>query len=375
MMNNRFTFWMLNLLLFLVVILTVRENVVVVVVVESFKTVPQNRIRCIGHCNIHRSQSQYSYNQNIIHRRRQSEPSSTSSTILSLSETISTNNNSNENKKNQRLKQKRRKKRSPNTKKESIRPGDVEIWRIYGISVHPDSLQKDEQESASNQTTTKATDNNSPELPKSLQRALIAKLNLESIPSDTRCVRRSLDARKKLDNPVYNYVVDIPIQSSMRYSLRWKAKSGSMEQLRTIHSDDTISTKEEEKIQNFNEDDLKNENEQDETESQHQKKKTVVVVGMGPAGLFCAFQLALKSNGKIRPILLDRGQPVEKRGKDIGALINRRKLNEESNFAFGEGGAGTWSDGKLTTRIGRNSETVRWVLETLVEFGAPANIL
>jgi uncharacterized FAD-dependent dehydrogenase len=144
-----------------------------------------------------------------------------------------------------------------------------------------------------------------------------------------------------------------------------------MEQLRTIYSDDAISTKdeEEEKIQNLNE------NEQDETESQHQKKKTVVVVGMGPAGLFCAFQLALKSNGKIRPILLDRGQPVEKRGQDIGALINRRKLNEESNFAFGEGGAGTWSDGKLTTRIGRNSETVRWVLETLVEFGAPSNIL
>ena len=385
MMNNRFTFWMLNLLLFLVVILTVRENVVVVVVVESFRTVPQNRIRCVGsHCNIHRSQSQYSYNQDIIHqRRRQSEPSSTSSTILSLSETTATNNNNNNSnnnikKKNQRLKQKRRKKRSPNTKfkKESIRHGDIEIWRIYGVSVHPDSLQKDEQESTSNPTTNKNTYHNSSEPPNSLQRALIEKLNLESIPSDTRIVRRSLDARKKLDNPVYNYVVDIPIQSSMRYKLRWKAKSGSMEQLRTIHSDDAISTKEEEeKIQTLNEDDLKNENEHDETESQHQKKKTVVVIGMGPAGLFCAFQLALKSNGKIRPILLDRGQPVEKRGRDIGALINRRKLNEDSNFAFGEGGAGTWSDGKLTTRIGRNSETVRWVLETLVEFGAPANIL
>jgi hypothetical protein len=374
MMNNRFTFWMLNLLFFLVVVLTVRENVVVVVVVESFKTVPhQNRQRYVGHCNNHQSQSQCSYNQDIIHRRQLGPSSSTSSTILSLSETTATNNN-NDNKRDQRRKQKRRpKKRAPNTKfkKESIRPGDVEIWRIYGLSVHPDSLQKDEQESANNnQTTTKTTDG-AIELPKSLQRALIEKLNLESIPTHTRCVRRSLDARKKLDHPVYNYVVDIPIQSSIRYSLRWKAKSGSMEQLRTIYSDDAISTKdeEEEKIQNLNE------NEQDETESQHQKKKTVVVVGMGPAGLFCAFQLALKSNGKIRPILLDRGQPVEKRGQDIGALINRRKLNEESNFAFGEGGAGTWSDGKLTTRIGRNSETVRWVLETLVEFGAPSNIL
>jgi uncharacterized FAD-dependent dehydrogenase len=75
------------------------------------------------------------------------------------------------------------------------------------------------------------------------------------------------------------------------------------------------------------------------------------------------------------PILLERGQPVESRGKDIGALMHRRSLDSESNFAFGEGGAGTWSDGKLTTRIGRNSDSVRFVLETLVEYGAPETIL
>ena len=99
----------------------------------------------------------------------------------------------------------------------------------------------------------------------------------------------------------------------------------------------------------------------------------MIVVGTGPCGLFCALQLALQ--GSFQPILLDRGQPVEKRGRDIGALMHRRFLNSESNFAFGEGGAGTWSDGKLTTRIGRNSESVRFVLEKLVEYGAPSNIL
>lgn len=59
------------------------------------------------------------------------------------------------------------------------------------------------------------------------------------------------------------------------------------------------------------------------------------------------------NNKKIRP--------VERRGRDIGALFNRAILNPESNLCYGEGGAGTWSDGKLTTRIGRNSENVRKV--------------
>lgn len=98
----------------------------------------------------------------------------------------------------------------------------------------------------------------------------------------------------------------------------------------------------------------------------------VVVVGLGPAGLFAA--LALAEAGE-RVVVIERGQPVEERGRDIGALFARRQLNGESNLCYGEGGAGTWSDGKLTTRIGRNSERVRAVLQALVAFGAPENIL
>ncbi|XP_028077148.1 uncharacterized protein LOC114279153 isoform X2 [Camellia sinensis] len=73
--------------------------------------------------------------------------------------------------------------------------------------------------------------------------------------------------------------------------------------------------------------------------------------------------------------LIERGQAVEQRGRDIGALVVRRILQLESNFCFGEGGAGTWSDGKLVTRIGRNSCSVLAVMKTLVHFGAPKNIL
>lgn len=100
----------------------------------------------------------------------------------------------------------------------------------------------------------------------------------------------------------------------------------------------------------------------------NKKRDPVVVVGSGPAGIFAA--LAAVEQG-LPVILCERGQPVEVRGADIGRLMVRRELNAESNLCYGEGGAGTWSDGKLTTRIGRNSEEVRHVLQTLYRFGAP----
>jgi uncharacterized FAD-dependent dehydrogenase len=67
-------------------------------------------------------------------------------------------------------------------------------------------------------------------------------------------------------------------------------------------------------------------------------KQKIIIVGAGPAGLFCALSLA--SSGLFTPIILERGKPVEARGKSIGALVHRRALDPESNFSFGEGGAG-----------------------------------
>lgn len=97
-----------------------------------------------------------------------------------------------------------------------------------------------------------------------------------------------------------------------------------------------------------------------------------VVVGMGPAGLFAALMLARSGQN---PIVLERGQDVRQRTKDVENFWKTGKLNTESNVQFGEGGAGTFSDGKLNTlvkdKFGRN----RFVLETFVEFGAPKEIL
>ena len=66
---------------------------------------------------------------------------------------------------------------------------------------------------------------------------------------------------------------------------------------------------------------------------------------------------------------------METRSRSIGELLNRRILDPESNLCYEEGGAGTWSDGKLTTGTGKNSAEVRWVMQQLVQQGAPERIL
>ncbi len=95
-----------------------------------------------------------------------------------------------------------------------------------------------------------------------------------------------------------------------------------------------------------------------------------LVVGMGPAGLFAAKRLA---ESGIRVTLIDRGRPLEQRVKDVESFWASGQFNVVSNVQFGEGGAGTFSDGKLTTRLKHPQRLA--VLETLVACGAPKEIL
>eukprot|EP00890_Picochlorum_soloecismus_P002019 jgi/Picsp_1/2818/NSC_01044-R1_protein len=179
-------------------------------------------------------------------------------------------------------------------------------------------------------------------------RKILKKLKIKIEPDDIQVVRKSFDARKE-DKKSWRYTVDIHVQPSLLK--RFKEIPGKIEfvdsdgsELKTwvgqIHNDAKI----------------------------YSRKSPVIVVGSGPAGLFAALRV---SSCGIPVVLLERGRPVEDRGRDIGALFVRKQVDPESNLCYGEGGAGTWSDGKLTTRIGRNDDPVRKVLETLCFFGAP----
>ncbi len=97
-----------------------------------------------------------------------------------------------------------------------------------------------------------------------------------------------------------------------------------------------------------------------------------VIVGSGPAGLFCGYYLALHG---YRPIVLERGRDVDARQKDVEAFWETGRLAPDSNVQFGEGGAGTFSDGKLNTLVKDKSGRNREVLKTFVKFGAKESIL
>lgn len=99
-------------------------------------------------------------------------------------------------------------------------------------------------------------------------------------------------------------------------------------------------------------------------------EKPVVVVGMGPAGMMCALTLA--KNG-VKVIVCERGKPVDERMKDVARFWNGGRLDPSSNVQFGEGGAGTFSDGKLTTGI--SDFRIRYILEEFHSHGAPEEIL
>ena len=148
-------------------------------------------------------------------------------------------------------------------------------------------------------------------------------------------VKKSIDARKK-DDIHYNYSINIELKNEKNYKHFDKVIKKELPIIRT--------------------NDINN--------------KKVIVIGSGPSGLFSA--LTLVQNG-ITPIVIEQGSKVEEREKQVETFKTTGKLNCLSNVQFGEGGAGTFSDGKLTTGI--NSPFCSKVLEEFVNFGAPKEIL
>ena len=97
-----------------------------------------------------------------------------------------------------------------------------------------------------------------------------------------------------------------------------------------------------------------------------------VIVGSGPAGLFSAYSLCLQG---FKPLIIERGKKIEERVNDVNNFWETSKLDINSNVCFGEGGAGTFSDGKLNTLNKDQNNRGRMVMETFIECGAPSNIL
>eukprot|EP00898_Chlorokybus_atmophyticus_P003394 jgi/Chlat1/4055/Chrsp26S04108 len=224
-----------------------------------------------------------------------------------------------------------------------------QVWRVLGVEVPPaEDPGKDHVG-----------------IHDALRDAVASRLSCQAdvLPLDAiTVVRKSFDARK--DECCFVYVVDINtgiLSTSTRKRLRLRPQPGRLEPISgsTDEPADTDTT-------------AAGPGPGSQRSAGGQDDDGVIIVGCGPAGLFAALSLA---EAGVKVTLIERGAPVETRGRDIGALFARKLLNEDSNLCYGEGGAGTWSDGKLTTRIGKNSDEVRHVLATLVRFGAPSRIL
>ena len=152
---------------------------------------------------------------------------------------------------------------------------------------------------------------------------------------DIKIVKKSIDARDKR-NVYYNYAFDVKVNNEDKYN-----KLKIIEEVEPIKID-----------------------------VKRNSEYKPIIIGSGPAGLFCA--LTLIDNG-IKPIIIEQGSSVEKRIKVVEEHKENRVLNPLCNVQFGEGGAGTFSDGKLTTGI--SSPHIRTVLENFYKFGAPEEIL
>ena len=159
-----------------------------------------------------------------------------------------------------------------------------------------------------------------------------------------RIVKRSIDARKKPD-VAFVYQVDVHTE-----------RDGKIVK-RKNHPD--IVLREKEKIKPL-------------IPGESKLKHRPIIVGFGPAGMFCGYLLAKYG---YAPLILERGSKVEKRQRDVERFWETGKLDTESNVQFGEGGAGTFSDGKLNTLVKDPSGRNRKVLEIFVEMGADPSIL
>ncbi len=167
-----------------------------------------------------------------------------------------------------------------------------------------------------------------------------------------KILKKSVDARKK-DQIRYIYSVLLGIKNEKKLVQKAKSKDVSLYRIPEYHLPVISSDK----------------NASDEL---LHKAGRPVIVGFGPAGMFCALSLA---SAGLRPLVIERGSDVDIRSEKVKSFWNGGKLDTECNAQFGEGGAGTFSDGKLNTLVHDETGRNRYVLDAFVRFGADRVIL
>ena len=164
-------------------------------------------------------------------------------------------------------------------------------------------------------------------------------LNTKAI--EYKIVKRSLDARYN-HNPLYVYTLDVEVEDESKVKLNDKVFIAPNEEyVKPLFGDKELTNR-------------------------------PIIIGFGPAGIFAAYTLAEYG---YKPIVFERGKDIDNRIKDVDEFINTNKLNPNSNIQFGEGGAGTFSDGKLNTLISDQNNRIRKVFNIFVENGAPEEIM
>ncbi len=178
----------------------------------------------------------------------------------------------------------------------------------------------------------------------------------ETAKFDIRILKKSLDARNKPEL-FYVYTVAVSLKKSQEEKILNVVKAQNVSEFTDEKYNPIINLKSE-AVYCVGEDGLNDDSE-------------VVIVGAGPAGLFCAYILAL--NG-YRPHVVERGESVSQRSVTVQKFFEEGILNSESNVQFGEGGAGTFSDGKLNTMVKDRAGRNQFVLDTFVKLGAKESI-